>query len=200
MGTRALLGFIIRGQRFGTFTKFDAYPGGLGRWIVEFILSLSEEQIGEMAQRVREYFVLTVLPPCTGKQLQWVDEDSPVPPDFALDYANPHPFATPTPPPSDWASVLWGFRLRASNALPHILDGTLQHCIDDSDFIHDGVFCEWAYYIDFESRRLWIISGGAGDDDDFYERAIGVDFVELHPRWIEEFALMSWLGDRDGDD
>jgi hypothetical protein len=54
MGTRGLLGFIIRGQRFGTFTKFDAYPGGLGRWIVEFILSLSEEQIGEMAQRVRE--------------------------------------------------------------------------------------------------------------------------------------------------
>jgi hypothetical protein len=118
----------------------------------------------------------------------------------ALDYANPHPFATPTPPPSDWASVLWGFRLRASNALPHILDGSLQHCIDDSDFIHDGIFCEWAYYIDFESRRLWVTSGGAGDDDDFYERAIGVDFAELHPRWIEEFALMSWLGDRDGDD
>jgi hypothetical protein len=52
MGTRGLLAFIIRGERRGTYNHFDSYPEGLGLKIVEFILSLNEDQMGEMVRRL----------------------------------------------------------------------------------------------------------------------------------------------------
>jgi len=52
MGTRGLLGFIINGARRGSYNHWDSYPQGLGNAIVKFILSLNDEQIKTMAERV----------------------------------------------------------------------------------------------------------------------------------------------------
>ncbi|KAL7423477.1 hypothetical protein Q5752_001057 [Cryptotrichosporon argae] len=52
MGTRGLVGFLIRGQEFGSFHQYDSYPKGLGDVIVKFILGLSPERIELMATRM----------------------------------------------------------------------------------------------------------------------------------------------------
>ena len=52
MGTRGLIGFIIKGVRKAAFNSHNSYPAGLGNDIVRFILSLTEEQIVEMQARV----------------------------------------------------------------------------------------------------------------------------------------------------
>lgn len=57
MGTRGLLGLIIKGKRHGAYNHFDSYPSGLGQDIVAFLLSLTEEDIKNMAARVAEITV-----------------------------------------------------------------------------------------------------------------------------------------------
>ncbi|KAK3686652.1 hypothetical protein LTR37_019583 [Vermiconidia calcicola] len=54
MGTRGLLGAIVRGQKKGSYNHFDSYPSALGLAIVAFIRSLTEEQIQEMVRRYEE--------------------------------------------------------------------------------------------------------------------------------------------------
>ena len=54
--------------------------------------------------------------------------------------------------PNDWYCLLRN--VQGAAALPHILDGTLSHQVDSTNFEQDGLFCEWTYYIDWEAREL----------------------------------------------
>ena len=53
MGVDGLLGFVINGEEMGFHNTHDSYPAGLGLKIIEFILSLSEEQVKQMAQQLK---------------------------------------------------------------------------------------------------------------------------------------------------
>lgn len=50
MGTRGLLGHIIRGKKKATYNHFDSYPSGLGMDIVGFVENLTPEQIEKMKE------------------------------------------------------------------------------------------------------------------------------------------------------
>ena len=50
MGTRGLLGHIIKGKKRATYNHFDSYPSGLGNDLVAFIKSLTPEQIEKMKE------------------------------------------------------------------------------------------------------------------------------------------------------
>lgn len=52
MGTRGLIGFIIKGVRKAAYNNNDSYPSGLGNDIVRFISSLTEEEIIDMQAKV----------------------------------------------------------------------------------------------------------------------------------------------------
>lgn len=52
MGTRGLLGLIVRGKRRGTYNQFDSYPEGLGAAIAEFLAALTEEDRLRMIERL----------------------------------------------------------------------------------------------------------------------------------------------------
>jgi hypothetical protein len=54
MGTCGLLGFIIKGKTNGSYNHFDSYPTGLGLDIIEFILSLSNDDIKKMAEQLEK--------------------------------------------------------------------------------------------------------------------------------------------------
>ena len=54
MGTRGLLGFIIRGVRKGTYNHHDSYLEIMGAFIIDFILSLDEEACQLMVKRLEE--------------------------------------------------------------------------------------------------------------------------------------------------
>jgi hypothetical protein len=54
MGTRGLLGFIVKGVRKGTFNQFDSYPSGLGDTVIRFILAHNDEELEEMRIKVEQ--------------------------------------------------------------------------------------------------------------------------------------------------
>ena len=54
MGTRGLLGFIIKGKKHGVYVQFDSYLEGLGVEIVQFLMLLNDEQYAQMAKRLQE--------------------------------------------------------------------------------------------------------------------------------------------------
>ena len=59
MGTRGLLGHIIRGRKRATYNHFDSYPSGLGVDLVAFIAELTAEQVEEMKRMLEsvEWYV-----------------------------------------------------------------------------------------------------------------------------------------------
>lgn len=54
MGTRGLLGFIIKGVKKGTYNHWDSYPTGLGLAIMRWIQTLTEEDIAKMTEQVEK--------------------------------------------------------------------------------------------------------------------------------------------------
>ncbi|KUJ21516.1 uncharacterized protein LY89DRAFT_376614 [Mollisia scopiformis] len=148
MGTRGLLGVVIDGQRYATYNHFDSYPEGLGKGIMEFLLSLEPKDWAKMAEMVRE--------------IEWVDEDSKAPLELQEKYINLD-FADETlndgsDGRSDWYWMLR--KMQGSNALPEILSGNLKHMIQNVKFLKDGLFCEWAYFVDFEKKTIEIWAHG----------------------------------------
>ena len=54
MGTRGLVGHIIRGRQKASYNHFDSYPPGLGLELMKFILSLLDEQIQQMINNLEK--------------------------------------------------------------------------------------------------------------------------------------------------
>lgn len=54
MGTRGLIGHVIAGKKKGTYNGHDSYPSWLGVAIVQFIKSLSAENIKTMKEHLEE--------------------------------------------------------------------------------------------------------------------------------------------------
>ncbi|KAI0085026.1 hypothetical protein BDY19DRAFT_967666 [Irpex rosettiformis] len=54
MGTRGILGYIIRGRYRGTYVHSDSYPEGLGADIAEFLSMLTEEDRVRLIERLNE--------------------------------------------------------------------------------------------------------------------------------------------------
>ena len=65
----------------------------------------------------------------------------------------------------DWYCLL--HRMQGAAALPHILDGSLGHQVDRTEFENDTAFCEWAYFVDWEERELIVSHGGLEEVKDF---------------------------------
>lgn len=63
-------------------------------------------------------------------------------------------------------------------ALPHILDGTLTHVVDSTEFEKDRLFCEWSYFIDWEERMVHVRGG---------ESKGSVAFGDVSVEWMEKF-------------
>ncbi|KIM38707.1 hypothetical protein M413DRAFT_447659 [Hebeloma cylindrosporum] len=137
MGTRGLLGFIIRGQRHAAYNHWDSYPDGLGKAIVEFILSLTPEEYATMARLVAE--------------ITWVDLDSKPSPELQAHYQSLGFSDTGVSNQTleDWYCLLR--KMQGAAALPAIKSGKLKHMCE-SEF--EGGDWMWAYYIDFENRML----------------------------------------------
>jgi len=146
MGTRGLLGFRKKGAYKGAYNHFDSYPDGLGVTIVKFILSLSSSDRQRMIEHISE--------------LTWVDQAS-KPDDAAivryvgLQYAN---LSVGDRTPDDWYCLL--HKMQNGACLKEILEGNLKHLSDDTSFLEDGLFCEWAYFVDFEEGELETWSSG----------------------------------------
>jgi len=115
MGTAGVLGFIILGQRYATYNHWDSYPEGLGKDIVEFILSLTPEDYTTMAQLVTE--------------LTWVDSESTPSPELQERYQKLGftDLSVSSRSPKEWYCLLR--KTQGAAALPAIQSGDLKHVV-----------------------------------------------------------------------
>jgi hypothetical protein len=120
MGTRGLLGFIIRGQRHSAHNQYDSYPEGLGKEIVEFILSLTPEDYSTMAHLVAEInWVKWRSKPSLELQERYQK----------LGFAD---LSEGSRRPGDWYCLLR--KTQGAPALPAIQSGELKHMLESSKF------------------------------------------------------------------
>ncbi|WVQ63222.1 uncharacterized protein L199_001373 [Kwoniella botswanensis] len=149
MGTRGLIGFTISGRRRGCYVQFDSYPEGMGVGIVKFILGLTPEQRETMIRRLEEII--------------WVESGSDAPKEIVEKYRSlefhlsPYEKHIKATNPEIFRQSQLG--TQGAYCLPYILDGSLKHLIDGTEFVEDGLFCEWAYWIDFE-KQVFIMDDG----------------------------------------
>ncbi|CAA7257358.1 unnamed protein product [Cyclocybe aegerita] len=147
MGTRGLLGYIIGAVRHAAYNQYDSYPGGLGHGIIEFILSLNgPDDYEKMDSLVRK--------------ITWVDKKSTPSPELQRKYSEMgfsdwDVYGRPDQH-LDWHTLLHG--IQGAIALSAIQSGNLEHLVESTsflvDFLKDGLFCEWAYFIDFKNQKL----------------------------------------------
>ncbi|KAH7410807.1 hypothetical protein BKA64DRAFT_661851 [Cadophora sp. MPI-SDFR-AT-0126] len=176
MGTRGLLGFIIKGKRHGAYNHFDSYPSGLGQDIVAFILGLIDEEIKTMAARVAEITWVSRTSPPTKEQQEYYE---------SLDFSN---LRVSEQRLDDWYCLL--HKVQGAAALPQILNGKLKHLEESVDFLQDGLFCEWAYFIDFENEKLEAWKGESRESKPIGE----VTFEELKGEGKEYMERIEKMG------
>lgn len=92
--------------------------------------------------------------------------------------------------PGDWYCLL--HKVQGAAALPYILDGTLAHMIDNTEFEEDRLFCEWVYYVDWEGRSVSV----HGHGDDWSEKS----FKELDEDWMLSLEACENVGDISSDE
>ncbi|KAJ3506975.1 hypothetical protein NLJ89_g6562 [Agrocybe chaxingu] len=175
MGTRGLLGFIIAAQRHAAFNRYDSYPSNLGTRVVEFILGLNgPEDYAEMAHLVR--------------RITWVDEKSTPSPELQRKYSEMGFCETEEgfKDPTNWFCLL--YKLQGGAALPAIQSGNLEHLVESVDFLKDGIFCEWAYFIDFENQILETWTCGQHVADVSFQ-----DLTEYGARYMEFLTSLTKL-------
>ena len=78
-----------------------------------------------------------------------------------------------------WENLLG--KLKGADMLPYIADGSLKHLIDNTSFLEDGLFCEWAYFIDLEAQELEIWAYG-----DLFEVMKFEEFSEQHMKLVQK--------------
>ena len=54
LSDRRLLGHIIRGRKKASYKHYDSYPEGLGVQLVQYIKSLTDEQIEQMISALEQ--------------------------------------------------------------------------------------------------------------------------------------------------
>lgn len=136
MGTRGCYGFRKNGIDKLTYNHFDSYPDCLGHIMAEFCKSTPLSEMNEIFDR-----------------LILVDEnDKPTPEqiDECKRYYNGN---VASKSPEDWYCLL-----REAQGEPNAYKNGLRYMTDSHEFIKDSLFCEYAYIINLDTKKLefWV--------------------------------------------
>ena len=148
MGTRGLMGFVVDGKDFLTYNHSDSYPSGLGCDVLKAIKKAMEKH---------GYF--TVKKTILG--LIMIEDSESRPSDENvnryIEHANPSVGAEGM----DNKEVHTWYQLlrKAQGEIYPYLAGEINHMIVGNDFIKDSLFCEHAYIVNLDSRKLECYDG-----------------------------------------
>lgn len=137
MGTRGSIGVRVDGVDKLAYNHFDSYPEGLGVDMLAQARALAKD--ANAAQMARD--------------LRVVDEDTPVTAEDIEKYGHMMNLGVGEQSPTDWYCLL----REAQGSLRECLDMGVM--LDAGDFIRDSLFCEWAYIINFDTRKLEVYEG-----------------------------------------
>ena len=138
MGTRGAIGFRYKGLDRVTYNHSDSYPSGLGMKAYETVVKFNAEQIAGAAARV--HMVEQTEIPSAELQARYSNHFNPNVSTGSMD---------------EWYSLLRDVQ----GDLDVIIDGTVDHMIDGARFLLDSLFCEWAYILNADTRKLEIYTG-----------------------------------------
>jgi hypothetical protein len=136
MGTRGLYGFRKNGVDKLTYNHFDSYPSGLGRSVIEFIQ--------DYCMDLNDIY----------KNIILVDEDSEPTESQIKECEILADLSVSKQSLTDWYCLL-----RNAQGNPKMYGEGLRYMIDNKDFILDSLFCEYAYIINLDTKKLEIYSG-----------------------------------------
>ena len=140
MGTRGLYGFRKNEQDKTSYNHFDSYPEGLGADVLKFIRNHSIEEMNEFYDRI--IMVDQRITP-TYKQKENCIKNG---------FVN---LSVSNQSENDWYCLLRNLQ----GELEKLYECEFPYMIDDSDFIKDSLFCEYAYIINLDTNVLEFYKG-----------------------------------------
>lgn len=137
MGTRGAFGFRINNEDKVTYNNFDSYPGGLGDEVVTFIKNNAISVLEAAANNIK---LVPAKSMPTGEQIEkykhYADTD------------------VSTGSLYEWYVLL---RNVQGNLQAYVDD--LDYMIDKREFLKDSLFCEYAYIINLDTKKLEFYKG-----------------------------------------
>jgi hypothetical protein len=136
MGTRGALGFIKNGEHKVAYNHFDSYPDGLGQGVLDLIQANSNHELNAMFDKitmVKESDTPTQdqIEKCKGTTDLGVSKQS----------------------TSDWYCLL----REAQGDLEKYAE--IGFMTDGKAFLHDSLFCEYAYIINLDTNEFEFYEG-----------------------------------------
>lgn len=137
MGTRGVTGFIVDGVAKINYQQYDSYPEGVGAQVAEFMMRYPS--IGAMREAARAIRVVS-------KDIIPTQEDVEALARFT-------DMRVGTQSPDDWYCLL-----RDTQGDPgKILEAGV--VVDNEDFLHDSLFCEWGWIINLDTNVVEVYQG-----------------------------------------
>lgn len=170
MGTRGLYGFRKNGVDKTTYNHYDSYPNCLGHTIVEFCKTTSIEEMHEIFDgiiMVDEY--------TTPTQTQVTE---------CIEYYDGN---VSVGSPEDWYCLL-----REAQGNPNVYKHGLKYMIDNSGFIKNSLFCEYAYIVNLDTNCLefWVGFQKEPDYDNRYGTETSDNMDKYYPcKMIGEYSF-----------
>lgn len=163
MGTRGAIGFILDDALVATYNHFDSYPDGLGTDMVR----QANAMVAEKDDTVAKCRALT--------RVSASDTPSPeILNHFAEAGIQPENVSTG----SDWYSLL---RSVQGNLLTYLRLGFMP---DDTNFLKDSLFCEYAYLVDLDRDVLICLEGFNENPDAQWDRIA----IDPNDPWEPDYA------------
>ena len=135
MGTRGLYGFRKNGVDKTTYNHFDSYPDGLGADVINFIKKHSIDELKQFYDRIQ--MVQKLATPTKEEIKTCVD-------------AGLCDLSVSKQSTNDWYCLL----RNVQGDLEALYNSPVAYMIDNSDFIKDSLFCEYAYIINLDINAL----------------------------------------------
>lgn len=148
MGTKGLVGHILDGERRGIYNYIDSYPSALGMNVLSLVAELNRDHGWDNLRG--KLLTISMVDPEGTPDKKAVDI-------YGLRFRAGLVSANVR---ETWSGLLWG--LRGVDCYRRILSGELHHFPDAYRFIHEPLFCEYAYIMDLDGMKLDLFTGLQG--------------------------------------
>ncbi len=171
MGTRGVFGVKSNGKYYLTYSHFDSCPSGLGQVMVDMCKEFSRDNLWEkLEKRFSKVVLVSKNKKPTEKQIEKYCK------------AGFCDLGVSRQTPEDWYCLLR--RLQYGKAIRAILDGKLNHLINNFDFFKDSPSCEYAYIMNLDTHCLEFYDGFNKKPDKnspLSEKLVGMYLFEAIP-------------------
>ena len=179
MGTRGCYGFRKNGIDKLAYNHYDSYPDGLGSDVIKFCKETTVKEMNAIFDKI-------IL----------VDESGMPTPEQIAECHKYYDGSVSSQSVEDWYCLL----RHAQGDLNAYKNG-LKYMIDNHDFIKDSLFCEYAYIINLDTKRLEFYVGfqktpdetnryGTEDDRGYYPCKMMASYPLNSKRTAEQIVRM----------